>query len=117
MKISQPKIWLVCCLLFVCLFYNDGLCQETNNQTNQFPFEILSGPQVINITDIGRVYLPEGFIFVGEEGTQAIMEMMGNPVSGMEVGYIEPDSAGAHNNLANVLKLQGRFKDAINHCQ
>ncbi len=90
----QSKIWFTCFLLLACLSYSDGLCQEDNDQTNQFPYEILSGPQEINIVDIANVYLPEGYIFVGEEGTQAIMEMMGNPVSGMEVGYVEPDSGG-----------------------
>jgi uncharacterized membrane-anchored protein len=41
---------------------------------------------------VAEIQVPEGFVFTGAKGTQAILEMNGNPVSGDELGFISPTS-------------------------
>ena len=52
----------------------------------------LPGPATAQIGDVAEIQVPEGFVFTGAQGTQSILEMSGNPVSGDELGFIAPTS-------------------------
>jgi uncharacterized membrane-anchored protein len=54
------------------------------------------GPAVGKLSDVAEVKIPPGYLFVGREETQKIMEMLENPVSGTEIGLIMPDSKEDH---------------------
>ena len=42
--------------------------------------------------DLASLQVPAGYLFAGEEATQAIMQSMGNTVSGGELGILVPES-------------------------
>ena len=50
------------------------------------------GPARAELKDIAGVQVPEGFIFTGAKGTQHLLESMGNPASGNELGFLAPTS-------------------------
>jgi uncharacterized membrane-anchored protein len=52
----------------------------------------VKGPAVAPIGSLAEIRVPEGFMFTGAKGTQTILEMNGNPVSGDELGFIAPTS-------------------------
>lgn len=40
--------------------------------------------------DQAEIRIPEGFVFTGQSGTQTLMKLMQNPVSGTELGFLAP---------------------------
>jgi uncharacterized membrane-anchored protein len=50
------------------------------------------GPAKANLKTLAEVQVPEGFIFTGAKGTQKLLERMGNPTSGDELGFLAPTS-------------------------
>lgn len=50
------------------------------------------GPDTASIGSIGQIAVPEGFSFTGQEGAQALMEAFENPLSGLEQGFLCPQT-------------------------
>ena len=51
------------------------------------------GPSAASLGDFAEIRVPAGFVFAGGNDTRLIMESMGNPASGKELGFLAP-SAG-----------------------
>lgn len=51
-----------------------------------------AGPATADLNTIAQVQVPAGFQFTGPEGTQRILQAMGNPTSGSELGFLAPDA-------------------------
>lgn len=52
----------------------------------------LTGPAVAALGAHAQIEVPEGYLFADEQKTRELMEAMGNPPTGNEVGLIAPDS-------------------------
>jgi uncharacterized membrane-anchored protein len=50
------------------------------------------GPAKAELKSLAEVQVPEGFLFTGSKGTQELLEKMGNPTSGTELGFLAPTS-------------------------
>jgi uncharacterized membrane-anchored protein len=50
------------------------------------------GPAKAELKSLAEVQVPEGFMFTGSKGTQKLLEAMGNPTSGSELGFLAPTS-------------------------
>src|SRR5688572_16520698 len=50
------------------------------------------GPAKADLKTLAEVQVPEGFVFTGPKGTQKLLEAMGNPTSGSELGFLAPTS-------------------------
>lgn len=51
------------------------------------------GPSTADLGDIGKIDVPEGYIFAGSDDTKRIMESMHNPPSGLELGFLTPTNS------------------------
>lgn len=52
----------------------------------------IKGPAKAELKSIAEVQVPEGFVFTGAKGTRQLLEAMGNPTSGSELGFLAPTS-------------------------
>src|SRR6266487_1015491 len=50
------------------------------------------GPAKAELKSLAQVQVPDGFLFTGAKGTQKLLEKMGNPTSGSELGFLAPTS-------------------------
>src|SRR5438034_2888567 len=50
------------------------------------------GPAKAELKNLAEVQVPEGFMFTSAKGTQKLLEAMGNPTSGSELGFLAPTS-------------------------
>src|SRR5438445_8308588 len=50
------------------------------------------GPAKADLKSLAAVEVPEGFVFTGPKGTKQLLEAMGNPTSGTELGFLAPTS-------------------------
>jgi uncharacterized membrane-anchored protein len=48
------------------------------------------GPTEADVGDQAKVKVPEGFMFTAGEGTRKLLEAMGNPTGGNELGFLAP---------------------------
>ena len=48
------------------------------------------GPSEADVGTYAKVKVPEGFIFTAGEGTRKLLEAMGNPTNGDELGFLAP---------------------------
>lgn len=53
-------------------------------------YQWVDGPNTAAIKSIAEIKVPVGFMFTSSKGTQELLEMMGNPTSGNEVGFLAP---------------------------
>ena len=84
------KIWLLACLglnLTVCAVRAD----DTNAPTGP-KIDWIVGPTRASLKDIAELQVPEGFRLANPKDTRALLERMGNPTSGAELGFLIPDS-------------------------
>lgn len=84
------------CLLSLTLilaFFHLVSAQDDTLTGNEFPYEFFDTAGVVDLGNIAELDLPDGYFFTGEDGAKAVMEAYGNPVTGKEKGYVEPDSA------------------------
>lgn len=51
------------------------------------------GPGTADIGGIAQINIPAGFLFAGAADTRTLMEMMENPVSGTELGFLAPEDS------------------------
>lgn len=82
---------LVCALIPAAgLFAQDG--EEVSPLAaggEPFPWQI--GPTKAMIGSIAEIDVPEGYRYTGENGTQMLLELMENPISGTEIGLLMPN--------------------------
>lgn len=79
---------LVLCLAALFLFF--GLTPATA-QDDEFRINWIPGPTTVDLAgNVAQLYVPSGYLFTGAEDTQALMEYMGNPTDGTEVGTLVP---------------------------
>ncbi len=84
-----PGIILVFILLMVSPL-NFAAAQEPGTQET-IDIQWIPGPAKVDLGEnVARVDMGDAYIFAGAEDTMAIMEAMGNPTSGREVGMIVP---------------------------
>ena len=50
------------------------------------------GPAKAELKSLAEVQVPEGFVFTGPKGTKKLLEALGNPSSGSELGFLAPTS-------------------------
>src|ERR1051326_4365050 len=50
------------------------------------------GPAKADLKNLAEIQVPQGFMFTGGKGTQKLLEAMGNPTSGSELGFLAPTS-------------------------
>lgn len=81
----------VCFLSFLCwcLVGGPSLAQEPQEPAIQVDW--VQGPSSSPLGSVARVEVPEGYVFAGSEDTRELMEMMENPLSGNEVGFLAPE--------------------------
>ena len=51
------------------------------------------GPSSGTLGNLAQIKIPEKYIFAGGEDTKLLMEVMQNPVSGRELGFLAPEKA------------------------
>lgn len=56
--------------------------------------DFIYGPATANIAGMAEIQVPAGFVFTGTEGTQTLMELYQNPITGIEVGFLAPEENG-----------------------
>jgi uncharacterized membrane-anchored protein len=54
--------------------------------------EWTKGPTTADLKSVAQIQVPEGFMFTGPKGTKKLLEAMGNPTSGSELGFLAPTS-------------------------
>ncbi len=94
---SRPvtnKIEKIIALILVCLvFATIANAQEDSTGWENFPYPYSDSAGIVYLGNIAELDLPYGYFFTGREGSMALMESYGNPVSGTELGYIESNDA------------------------
>ena len=102
--------WLAAWLLtLTALLFSAGLClaqipaEQQMEQPEQQMAEAeepsiidqiqwLQGPATAEIDKWAEIKVPEGFLFANGDDTRLLMESIGNPATGDEVGFLAPDS-------------------------
>ena len=83
--------------LVICAWYLAALARAADAEASNEPsiFDNINwtrGPAKAELKSLAEVQVPEGFVFTGAKGTQKLLEKMGNPTSGSELGFLAPTS-------------------------
>jgi uncharacterized membrane-anchored protein len=95
---SQSMLFRLALWILVALGLTDtGFSQDDNalNEdaiTTEAPFQWEQGPTRAQIGTLAEIEVPEGYRFNGAEGTQMLLQMMQNPISGEELGMLMPNN-------------------------
>lgn len=81
---------LVGCGLIMALGAGMARGQEAEPQGPQLAWQ--KGPCAGPLGSVAAIKVPEGFVFLGAEGTKTLMDLLENPVSGAELGTLAPAS-------------------------
>jgi uncharacterized membrane-anchored protein len=81
----------ICFLISVCGSLIGGLSLAQESQESALEVDWVQGPSSSQLGSVARIDVPEGYVFAGGEDTQELMEMMENPLSGNEVGFLAPE--------------------------
>jgi uncharacterized membrane-anchored protein len=82
--------------LVICAFYLAARpAQAADSEASKEPSILdninwTKGPAKAELKSLAEVQVPEGFMFTGAKGTQKLLEAMGNPTSGSELGFLAP---------------------------
>jgi uncharacterized membrane-anchored protein len=68
----------------------DEAAEESAKQKFLKSIDWKKGPADANVGEYAKVKVPEGFMFTGGEGTRKLLEAMGNPTNGDELGFLSP---------------------------
>jgi uncharacterized membrane-anchored protein len=79
-------------LFLVCWCVIGGLSAAQESQEPPLDIEWIEGPSSGQLGNVAKIDVPDGYVFAGSEDTQKLMEMMENPLSGNEVGFLAPGS-------------------------
>ncbi len=78
--------------MLAALTFAAAFAQEEESGIEFEGVEWIHGPRRVGLGDLAEVEVPEGHVFAGVEGTQRLMELFQNPVSGAELGFLAPES-------------------------
>ena len=83
--------------LVICAWYLAAPARAADAEASNEPsiFDNINwtrGPAKAELKSLAEVQVPEGFVFTGAKGTQKLLEKMGNPTSGSELGFLAPTS-------------------------
>jgi uncharacterized membrane-anchored protein len=83
-------------LALLALLASPALSQNAEAPPGQEPLHVqwTEGPAKVSLGDHAEVDLPAGYQFAGADDTRKLMERMGNPSSGNEMGLIAPSAEG-----------------------
>lgn len=83
---------ILCCLLWtITAGVMPALAQETQD-TQKVEIDWERGPTTASMSHLAEIEVPEGYVFANAKDTRTLMEMMQNPVSDDEVGFLGPES-------------------------
>lgn len=85
------------CVLALCLMLAAGVAPAAAETPEPPRLEWLAGPGTAPIGDeLAEIDVPEQFVFLEDEGTQTLLQLMGNPTSGAELATMAPASDEAN---------------------
>ena len=87
-----PATILSCILWTIIACAMPALAQETEDTQKKVEIDWERGPTNASISHLAEIEVPEGYVFANAEDTRKLMEVMQNPVSGDEVGFLGPES-------------------------
>ena len=95
MNPERYRIWIVfaivlCFFQAAAAFADEG--EEPDIVTVLSKVRWLHGPAVGDLGDLAEIRLPEGYVFADAEDTRSLMELLKNPTSGLETGFVAPAS-------------------------
>ncbi|MEW6302904.1 MAG: DUF2167 domain-containing protein [Verrucomicrobiota bacterium] len=79
--------WVLCGL---CLALTSARAAEKSGGSPVEKLNWTKGPAKAQIKHLAEVQVPEGFMFTDAKGTQTLLEAMGNPTNGDELGFLCP---------------------------
>ncbi len=89
MSASRASLFAVCIAAVAALPLPLGAA----DQSPSFPkVDWIKGPAKADLRQIAEIQVPAGFMFTGPEGARRLLERMGNPTSGQELGFLAPTS-------------------------
>lgn len=81
---------LLLCLVLVMVNMTPVCATEETSVLDQIKWQ--EGPCVSSFGDMAEIQIPEGFIFADGDDTRLLMEAIENIPTGVEVGFISPDT-------------------------
>lgn len=82
-------------LALLALLAGPALCQEAPAEGQPaLQVQWTEGPAKVSLGDQAEVDLPAGYLFADADDTRKLMERMGNPSTGKEMGLIAPSGEG-----------------------
>jgi uncharacterized membrane-anchored protein len=69
-----------------CLTIGSAIAQDQGD-----PLDWVYGPATCRLGKVAQIEIPEGYQFVGGDGTRMLMEWMENPTNGRELGFVMPE--------------------------
>ena len=79
------RILPLCCFL---AFFSVAAAVAAGGQAPNIKW--VKGPATASLGDIAEIQVPAGYDFANGDDTRKLMELMQNPPSGEEVGYLSP---------------------------
>ena len=76
------------CLLIVTI--DMKVLSQEKPKKDKPAIDLKNGPMQVKIGDIAEIKVPQGYCFADGENTRKLLEMMGNPPSNNELGYLAP---------------------------
>src|SRR6476469_10872237 len=69
-----------------------GAAADEDTETRTFLKKIdwKRGPSEADVGSYAKIKVPEGYIFTAGAGTRKLLEAMGNPTNGDELGFLAP---------------------------
>jgi len=89
---NLPLFSLVICALYLAAPAHAADAEASNEPSIFDNINWTRGPAKAELKNLAEVQVPEGFVFTGAKGTQKLLEKMGNPTSGSELGFLAPTS-------------------------
>jgi uncharacterized membrane-anchored protein len=86
----RPIPTLPLAVLFACVMAFSTQAASKDDFLSKFKW--VHGPAKGDLKSIGEIKVPPGFMLTDEKGTQALLEAMGNPIGGNELGFLAPTS-------------------------
>jgi uncharacterized membrane-anchored protein len=71
-----------------CLATWSGLAEKTNSILDKL--NLVRGPAKAIMGSVAQVQVPEGYLFSDSKGTRTLLQAMGNPTNGRELGFLAP---------------------------
>lgn len=89
MKFITMPGFVVLLAAFLIMAAGIGYAQDSLLISKLESIEWLEGPGTADIGSLAEITIPENYIFTGREGTETLMELFENPLTEMELGYLQ----------------------------